>query len=339
MPANLTIDDIAEALGVSKTTVSRAISGKGRISEETTRRVRAYIEEHNFKPNVYAQGLAQQCTRNIGVIWPKDTEAEALPFFQKCLLGINRVTAKEGYDLLLTITNESENETQAIRRIVENHKVDGIILTRTLVKDAAADYLKEADVPFVSIGSCEDPQRICVDNENEQACAALTGRLLDMGIRRLGLIGGPFGHVISRTRLHGFQKGFDAAGKTPDPDLIFMGVRTEEEVERAVLQLVKQGADAVIGMDDRITGEILSICHRKGIAVPEQLRLASFYDSPFLEHSVPAVTAVQFDDAALGATAAQTLLALLHGEAVASRYLDSYRIQLRETVYGVRSEG
>ncbi len=228
MPANLTIDDIAEALGVSKTTVSRAISGKGRISKETTDRVRAYIEEHNYKPNVYAQGLAKQCTRNIGVIWPSDTEAETLPFFQKCLLGINKVTAREGYDLLLTITSESEDETEALRRIVENHKVDGIILTRTLVRDAAADYLQEAGIPFVSIGNCEDPQRICVDNENE---------------------------------------------------------------------------------------------------------LASFYDSALLEHAVPAVTSVQFDDAALGAAAAQTLLALLRGEVVESQYLSNYRIQLRETVY------
>lgn len=333
MPANLTIDDIAEALGVSKTTVSRAISGKGRISKETTDRVRAYIEKYNYKPNVYAQGLAKQCTRNIGVIWPSDTEAETLPFFQKCLLGINRVTAQEGYDLLLTITNGSENETEAIRRIVENHKVDGIILTRTLVKDPAADYLQGAGIPFVSIGNCEDPQRICVDNENELACIALTKRLLDMGIDRLALIGGPFGHVISRTRLRGFQKGFEAAGRSPDPNLIYMGVRCAEEVEQAVLQLTKRGAEVIIGMDDCITGEILSVCHRNGIAVPEQLRLASFYDSTLLEHAVPAVTSIQFDDAALGAVAAQTLLALLRGEVVESQYLSNYRIQLRETVY------
>ncbi len=332
MPANLTIDDIAEALGVSKTTVSRAISGKGRISKETTERVRAYIEEHNYKPNVYAQGLAKQCTRNIGVIWPEDTEAETLPFFQKCLLGINRVTTTEGYDLLLTITNGNENETDAIRRIVENHKVDGIILTRTLVEDAAAEYLTETGIPFVSIGSCEDPQRICVDNENEEACIALTRRLLDMGIQRLALIGGSFGHVISRTRLRGFQKGFEAMGKSPDPNLIYMGVRNAEEVEQAVLQLMESGAEGIIGMDDRITGEILSVCHRKGIAVPGQLRLASFYDSTLLEHAVPAVTSVQFDDAALGAEAAQTLLALLRGEVVTSRYLNHYRIELRETV-------
>lgn len=333
MPANLTIDDIAEALGVSKTTVSRAISGKGRISKETTERVRAYIEEHNYKPNVYAQGLAKQCTRNIGVIWPSDTEAETLPFFQKCLLGINKVTAREGYDLLLTITSESEDETEALRRIVENHKVDGIILTRTLVRDAAADYLQEAGIPFVSIGNCEDPQRICVDNENELACIALTKRLLDMGIGRLALIGGSLSHVISRTRLRGFQKGFEAAGKAPDPNLIYMGVRRAEEVEQAVLQLMERGAEVIIGMDDRITGEILSVCHRKSIAVPEQLRLASFYDSALLEHAVPAVTSVQFDDAALGAAAAQTLLALLRGEVVESQYLSNYRIQLRETVY------
>ena len=67
MADNLTIDDIAEALGVSKTTVSRAISGKGRISQATTERILTYINDHNYKPNVYAQGLAMQKTSNIGV--------------------------------------------------------------------------------------------------------------------------------------------------------------------------------------------------------------------------------------------------------------------------------
>ena len=81
MPDKMTIDDIAEALGVSKTTVSRAISGKGRISAATTARIRDYIEQHNYKPNVVARGLAQQRTYNIGVVCPMDYEIFDLPFF------------------------------------------------------------------------------------------------------------------------------------------------------------------------------------------------------------------------------------------------------------------
>ena len=108
MADNLTIDDIAEALGVSKTTVSRAISGKGRISQATTERILTYINEHNYKPNVYAQGLAMQKTSNIGVVWPGDSDAGDLPFFQKCLLGINRAAAQSHYDLLVSILEGSD---------------------------------------------------------------------------------------------------------------------------------------------------------------------------------------------------------------------------------------
>ena len=82
MGTKMTIDDIAADLGVSKTTVSRAISGKGRIGRETRERVQEYIQEHNYKPNVIAKSLAQQRTYNIVVAWPGDPGIAELPFFR-----------------------------------------------------------------------------------------------------------------------------------------------------------------------------------------------------------------------------------------------------------------
>ena len=85
---DITIADVAEALGVSKTTVSRAISGKGRIGKETRKRVLEYIEEHDYKPNAIAKGLAQSKTYNICVVMPRDYEVVDWNFFQRCLFGI-----------------------------------------------------------------------------------------------------------------------------------------------------------------------------------------------------------------------------------------------------------
>ena len=82
MSNNITISDVAEALGVSKTTVSRAISGKGRIGAATRNRVLEYIQEHDYKPNVIARGLAQSKTFNICVVMPGDYALVELPFFQ-----------------------------------------------------------------------------------------------------------------------------------------------------------------------------------------------------------------------------------------------------------------
>ena len=80
-----TIDDIARELGVSKTTVSRAISGKGRISKETRERVFAFIEEHDYRPNVVARALAQSRTYNLGLVLPADYSVMGFPFFKECM--------------------------------------------------------------------------------------------------------------------------------------------------------------------------------------------------------------------------------------------------------------
>ena len=102
----ITISDVAEALGVSKTTVSRAISGKGRIGAETRERVHAYIKEHNYKPNALAKGLAQLKTYNLGVVLCEDYALVDLPFFQACLVGGMVVAGSMGYGILLAMGRE-----------------------------------------------------------------------------------------------------------------------------------------------------------------------------------------------------------------------------------------
>ena len=150
----MTISDVAEALNISKTTVSRAISGKGRIGAETRRRVLEYIEEHNYKPSVIAKGLAQSKSYNIGWVMPSDYSVVDLPFFQKCLMGLLEMAAPVDYDVL--VCTVSPDDMSQLERIVENHKVDGVVLGRTLVNDAPAEYLKEKKIPFVVVGSMDD---------------------------------------------------------------------------------------------------------------------------------------------------------------------------------------
>ena len=95
----ITISDVAEALGVSKTTVSRAISGKGRIGEATRKRVLDYIEEHDYKPNVIAKGLAQSKTFNLCVVIPENYALVDLPFFQEAITGIQEIAGmNDTYD-------------------------------------------------------------------------------------------------------------------------------------------------------------------------------------------------------------------------------------------------
>lgn len=154
---------------MSKTTVSRAISGKGRIGKATRERVLAYIEEHNYKPNVLAKGLAQLKTYNIGVMLPEDYTVVDLPFFQSCLVGIEETAISLDYDILLTMSRG--RDCAQLVRMVENHKVDGVILMRTFTEDAHVEYLKSQNIPFVTVGSSNYEGVVQVDNDHHAACS------------------------------------------------------------------------------------------------------------------------------------------------------------------------
>ena len=325
----ITIDDIAAALGVSKTTVSRAISGKGRIGNETRERVLQYIREHNYKPNAMARGLAQQKTYNIGVVCPTDYEIFDYPFFHMCLRGISEVTSENGYDILITMVEGSD--TSNLRRIVENRKVDGMILTRTVFDDPLAEYLKESGVVFVAIGSSPDEKLVQIDNDHLSGCSELTSVLIGKGMKKLALIGCDENQVITDTRRRGFIDAFEKAGLKADTSMIYMDAVSEQRVSAIVKELLRKGADGIICMDEKITGYVLSACRKLKVRIPDEMRVASFYNSSFLDSAVPAITALDIDDRELGSVAAKTLLNMIAGEEAGSRLLKNYQIILRES--------
>ncbi len=324
----ITIDDIARALGISKTTVSRAISGKGRVGDDTRARVMNYIEEHNYKPNMMARALAQQKTYNIGVVWPDDYNAVDLPFFQRCMIGMSEVTSSYGYDIVVSLI--TGGDISGLKRIIDNHKVDGIILTRTLVNDRPARFLKESGVPFVAVGSTNDPDIVSVDNDNFSACKELTSILIAKGLKRLALIGGSTGHVITNTRYGGFMAAFREAGISVDPSLVYLDVESMTKVRGIIKDLLKKKIDGVVCMDDNIAGEVITRCRDEHIRIPEEIRLASFYNSSILENTVPSITSLNFNDRNLGAEAAKSLLELIDGNGGGNKMLSNYEVVLKE---------
>ena len=100
-----TIGDIAQELGVSKTTVSRALSGKGRIGKETKERIFALAKQYNYQPNVQARGLAQSRTYNIGLMIPLDYSRNDFPFFKECMNGIYKTASNYNYDVVIMMSN------------------------------------------------------------------------------------------------------------------------------------------------------------------------------------------------------------------------------------------
>lgn len=325
----ITIDDVAKALGISKTTVSRAISGKGRVGTETKAKVMEFIEKHNYRPNVMARALAQQRTFNIGVVWPDDYNAVDLPFFQRCMIGMSEITSSFGYDIVVSLI--AGGDLSSLKRIIENHKVDGVILTRTMVNDAPAVYLQESGVPFVAIGKTDDPSIVSVDNDNFDACKELTGILLAKGLKKLALIGGSTNHIITRTRYEGFAAAYEEAGLEVDQNLVYLDIENHIKVNGIIKSLLKKNIDGVVCMDDSIAGEVIARCRDEHIKVPGDLRVASFYNSSLLDSTVPSVTSLNFNDKNLGAEAARSLLAIIDGENVQSKMLKNYEVILKES--------
>ena len=227
----ITILDVAEALNVSKTTVSRAISGKGRISEDTRQKVLAYIEANDYKPNVIAKGLAQKKTYNIALVIPGDCNLVEMPFFQNSMQGICEEASANDYDVMLvTVTGSS---TANLERMIANNKVDGVILSRSLVKDGNVALLKAQGIPFVLMGTSRDAKILQVDNDHRAGCSELVGRMIGAGITRVGLIGGSSAHTVTGQRLKGYREAFTEAGLEVDEDNIFLDAEPGFRLDKA----------------------------------------------------------------------------------------------------------
>lgn len=167
---NMTISDVAMALGVSKTTVSRAISGKGRIGKQTRQKVMDYIKEHHYQPSAIAKGLAQNKTYNIGlVISPADDEKEESSLY-RCLLEISEEAEKTDYNLI--VCTVKGNGIRVIQKLVHGHKVDGVILGKKENSEEIRSYLTGRQLPFVSMKDEAMP--------HSGAGTELSRRLLDL---------------------------------------------------------------------------------------------------------------------------------------------------------------
>lgn len=321
---NLTISDIAQVLGVSKTTVSRAISGKGRISVDTRQKILSYIEEHNYHPNIIAKGLAKSKTYNIGLVVSGDYNIVELPFFQKCMLGICKVASSMDYDVLLTIV--TDEDISQLKRVVINHKADGIILTRTHINDLHAKYLKKMGIPFVTIGSMEDDSVVQIDNDHKTACKDLTKKLFEQGSDKIAIIGGRQDYVVTKNRLEGFMSACRQMGKIPEKGNIYLGVENEESMLPIINKILDNETDCIVTMDDYLCGCVLKILHQKKVAIPDAIKVASFYNSTIWDNYISNVPSIIFDAEKLGEITCRILLKMIKGEEVSQRTLLGYSL-------------
>lgn len=240
----MNLKDLANQLGLSQTTVSRALNGFPEVSEETRRRVADAARRANYRPNARAKGLATGRANAIGHVIPISARHEIVnPVFGDFIAGAGEVYSRLGYDMILTIV-EDENQERAYREIRSKGNVDGIIVHGPAENDRRIPLLIELGLPFVVHGratGCTQPYS-WVDVNNARAFRRATEFLMDLGHRRIALINGLEFMDFAIRRRRGYVEAHAARGLQPDPALMVQGEMTETQgyaAARAMLRLAE----------------------------------------------------------------------------------------------------
>lgn len=324
-----TLDSIAKELGLSKTTVSRAISGKGRISEETRKKVNDYIKEINYRPSAVARSLAANRTYNVGLVVPADSALGEMPYFQTLMTGVCDRAMDFEYDVLIILADN--DGIAALRHAVSNKKIDAVIVSRCERDSKVINFLKESDIPYIVVGNPMEEGVPYVDHDNEGAASRMIETLIDAGITRMALIGGGENINVTHSRLAGFRKGFLNKGLKADESLIFLNMHKSARMDSVLKESIAEGAECIVCMDDMLCNSVLNCLHNDGISVPEDIKLCSFYDSNLLSTSKPSITSLYFDAKKLGGQCLEILMCNLDGESITSQTLTDFNIQMRDS--------
>ena len=319
----VTLSDIADELGLSKTTVSRVLSGKGRIGADTRRVVLECVKAHDYHPNLVAKGLAESKTWNIGVVLQGDAAREDMTFFQQCLFGIAGAVKAHNYDVLAVLNDGSG--TDGLERILRMSKADAVILTRVLENDRNVSLLKERGVPFVAIGSSKDEDVVQVDAHNEDACRDFSLAMLGerASSARIAFLCGSRNIVVNGLRLSGFLSALSKLG-IPDERVLKMLDLDGERGAKAALSGFD--GDMVICADDILCEGALEWAAESGRS---DVKIASFHDSLLLSKSALGVSAIAVDAAELGRKASDILLSMLSGNDVESKNYVGHKFLFR----------
>lgn len=328
---NLTIDDIARDLGVSKTTVSRAISGKGRIGAQTRARVLEYIEKCNYRPSAAAKGLAESRTYNLALVLPKSFIKLDLPFVRMSMSAICEEAFMHDYNVLLCLS--TDDNPDSLLRTLDNKKVDAVILSRTVENDKLLELLVERGIPFATMGSLPLSVRgraaVEADHDQVSGCRAFSRTFLTGAEGKIALLGNDMNYIVNQSRMAGFQQAVKELGIPQERILIRTGLRDEDDCIAATDELLKLGVRHILTMDDDLCRFVLNRLKERSIRIPEFMQVASLYDSDQLLNYNPPVSALQFDAAELGQIVCRELLRYLQGESYHPTPILGYRICLR----------
>jgi LacI family transcriptional regulator len=328
----ISLKDLAQKLGVSIATVSRALHSSPEIGKEMQERVKALARELNYKPNPFAQSLRLEAPRVIGVVVPN----LVTHYYAAVLDGIETEARKAGYSVISANSHElREDEARAIDNFNSLH-VEGIIacLAQDTTDYSHFEEVAQTGIPLVFFGrTCMTEQFSSVTANGDEAAQQATQHLIDTGSKRIAFIGGPNHLDMVKRRKHGYLEALRENRIPIDRTLVACGRIDFEVAMQAALDLLRREdrPDAILAFNDIITFAAFSAVKELGLCIPEDVALIGFTDDVHASYVTPRLSAIEDQSQLMGKTACQLLLQQIAGDTKVYKKIIPQKLVIRET--------
>ncbi len=313
MNKRVTAKDVAEAAGVSRTTVSFVLNNAQgmRISEETRQKVLEAARTLNYHPDATARSMVKGKTFILGfVVRQEPDKAYADLLLPEVMRGISEVAGRSGYHLLFKPVPPEDNNNSITTLFLER-QVDGIIVSGPLSDDREIVDLLKSNAPIILQGRIDDSRIPSVDINNRKAAMKAVDHLVKLGHQRIAIItNASMQYSSSKDRLLGYRQSLKTAGLSYDENMVFYGDRTPDSGYHAmkkILSLTERPSAVFIASDTVALGS-LNALYQANVKVPEEMAIVGFDDIALSKHLSPPLSTIQIPAYELGWNAAKLLI-------------------------------
>jgi LacI family transcriptional regulator len=316
MKSKATLKQIAKELGVSVSTVSKALNDSPEISEPTKIRVKEYAKLKKYKPNSIGLNLKNRSTKTIGVIIPNILNS----FFAKVFKGIEKVADEKGYKVITCISNESLEKEIGVMEMLSNGTIDGFILSisqeaqKLLQFDHFKSIISEG-TPIVIFDRITDEvncDKVVVDDIDSAINA--TQHLVKTGSKKIALFSAINNLSVGKLRVEGYKKALEGAGIKLDEKIIILS-ETEEDFDLKTNDFLdKNKVDAIFAVDEHASVMAMKMAVKKGLKIPEEISIIGFADGVWSRRMTPSLSTVSQHGPEIGAEATKLLIERLENK-------------------------
>jgi LacI family transcriptional regulator len=322
--SSLTLEDIAELAGVSRSTVSRVVNEQPNVRSDVRKRVLEVIQNTGYHPNAAARTLASQRSWTIGLILPLSVSFFFTdPYYPHLTKGIAQACNQFDYTLALFLVSSKEDEEKMLPRVSRRSLLDGVIVQSGHHGDQGIiGHLVDANMPLVVVGRPFRTDNVSyVDIDNVNAAYNAVTHLVRLGYQRIGTITGPLTSTVGIDRKEGYRKALLGRGRAIDNSLIIEGDFTEAGGHYAMQKMLPAKPDAVFAASDIMTIGAMRAVRDAGLRIPEDIALVGFDDLPIATMSGIQLTTIRQPVVSFGAKAVEILIDLIENGSHPPRHI------------------